>query len=246
LAKVQDEKLREDIRYQLASAHFSKGDHDTAAVQFEQLLADYPESKLRASMLFQAGESRLKLTETVAARDHFAAAANRRHAAGSRGVHPDAPRGDPVAHRRAQGGAGNLPKCSSRFKESRWTRNAQFGLGFALEKGGNPGAAIVEYAKLLTAENVDLWTVRARFQTGECHFNMQQYDKAIAEFVAMEINYNKYPDWQAKAMLEIGRVLLAQGKREEAEERFKEVIRKFSKEKAAVVARQLLDKLRSS
>ena len=44
----------------------------------------------------------------------------------------------------------------------------------------------------------------------------------------------------------VGRVLLAQGKREEAEERFREVIRKFGKEKAAIVARQLLDKLRDS
>jgi TolA-binding protein len=73
---------------------------------------------------------------------------------------------------------------------------------------------------------------------------MQEYDKAVAEFVNMEINYAKYPDWQSKAVLEIGRVLLAQGKREEAEERFKEVIRKFGKETAAIVARQLLDKIR--
>jgi tetratricopeptide (TPR) repeat protein len=137
-------------------------------------------------------------------------------------------------------------KFLSSFPESRWTRNAQFGLGFALEMGGNPKAAIPEYAKLLTADVVDLWTVRARFQTGECHFNQQEYDKAVTEFVNMEINFSKYPDWQAKAALEIGRVLLAQGKREEAEQRLKDVIRKFSKEKAAIIARQLLDKMRDS
>jgi TolA-binding protein len=247
LSKVQDDKLREDIRYQLASAHFNKGDHETAAVQLEQLLADYPESKLRASILFQAGESRLKLTETVPARDHFAAAAQ------IAGTPPELAEsilmrlGETQAstdeHKAAQE---TYKKFLVTYKDSRWTRNAQFGLGFALEKSDNPKAAIVEYAKLLAGDTVDLWTVRARFQTGGCHFNMQEYDKAIAEFVNMEINYVKYPDWQAKAVLEIGRVLLAQGKREEAEERFKEVIRKFSKEKAAVVARQLLDKLRDS
>jgi cellulose synthase operon protein C len=247
LTKVEDGKLRGDISYQLASAHFNKGDHETAAVQFEQLLADYPKSKLRASILFQAGESRLKLTETVAARDHFAAAAR------ITGTPPDLAEsilmrlGETQAltdeHKAAQE---TYKKFLVTYKESRWTRNAQFGLGFALEKGDNPKAAIVEYAKLLTGNTVDLWTVRARFQTGECHFNLQEYDKAVAEFVNMEINYAKYPDWQAKAVLEIGRVLLAQGKREEAEERFKEVIRKFGKEKAAIVARQLLDKMRDS
>lgn len=245
LKKVEDEKLRENIRYQLASAHFNKGDHEVAAVQFEKMITDYPESNLRASMLFYAGESRLQLTEFVPARDHFAAAAR------IAGTPPELAEsilmrlGETQAltdeHKAAQE---TYRKFLATYQESRWTRNAQFGLGFAFEKGDNPRTAIAEYAKLLTAGEVDLWTVRARFQTGECHFNMQEYDKAVAEFVNMEINYHKYPDWQAKAVLEIGRVLLAQGKREEAEERFKEVIRKFSKENAAVVARQLLDKLR--
>ena len=46
-------------------------------------------------------------------------------------------------------------------------------------------------------------------------------------------------------MLEIGRILLAQGKRDEATQRFKDVILRYPKEKAAVVARQYLDQLRS-
>lgn len=246
LSKVQDDKLREDISFQLASAHFNKGDYETAVVQLEKLLADYPQSKLRASILFQAGESRLKLTETVLARDHFAAAAKITDTPAELAESILMRLGETQAltddHKAAQE---TYKKFLLTYKDSRWTRNAQFGLGFALEKGDNPKAAIVEYAKLLTINPVDLWAVRARFQTGECHFNMQAYDKAIAEFVNMEINYVKYPDWQAKAVLEIGRVLLAQGKREEAEVRFKEVISKFSKEKAAIVARQLLDKLRT-
>ena len=54
---VKDPALLEEIRYHLASAHFKKADHKNAAVQFEQLLEDYPKSKLLASMHFQAGES---------------------------------------------------------------------------------------------------------------------------------------------------------------------------------------------
>ncbi|MEI6535935.1 MAG: tetratricopeptide repeat protein, partial [Verrucomicrobiaceae bacterium] len=87
--------------------------------------------------------------------------------------------------------------------------------------------------------------VRGRFQTGECYFNIRKYEQALAEFVNLELNYKKYPDWQAKAALEIGRVLLTQGKRDEATQSFKDVINRYSKENAAVVARQYLDEIRS-
>lgn len=47
------------------------------------MLKDYPALKLLASILFQAGELRLKIGETVNARDHFAKAS----------ASPDAPAG---------------------------------------------------------------------------------------------------------------------------------------------------------
>ena len=126
-------------------------------------------------------------------------------------------------------------------------RNAQFGLAWSLENSDKPGDAIRNYAPLLEADNsVDLWTVRARFQTGECYFNMQKYEEAVKEFLNVEIQYKKYPAWQAKSILEIGRVLLAQNKRGDAKERFKDVITRYPNEKAAIVARQYLDQLRTS
>jgi TolA-binding protein len=67
----------------------------------------------------------------------------------------------------------------------------------------------------------------------------------VSQFLNVEIHYKKYPNWQAKGILEIARVLLAQDKRVEAIQRFKDVILRYPKEKAAVVARQYLDQLRS-
>lgn len=246
LSKVKDEALRGDISYQLASAHFKKGDHETAAGQFEQLMVDYPESKLLASILFQAGESRLKLGETVAARDHFAKAA----------AVPGSPESlaesimmrlaetQALTGRHAEAGE-TYAAFLENFPESRWTRNARFGLGFAMENGGASDKAIPEYRKLLADKKVDLWTVRGRFQMGECYFNLQKYDEAVAEFVNVEINYRNYPGWQAKAVLEMARVLIAQDKKEQAAERLKDVIKRYPKEKAATVAQQYLDELRT-
>ena len=55
LESMEDEALREPIRIQLASAHYKKGDYQVSAEMFEKLLNDYPESKLRGSMLFKRG-----------------------------------------------------------------------------------------------------------------------------------------------------------------------------------------------
>ena len=245
LAKVKDDSLRSDIRYQLASAHFKKGDHATAAEQLEKLLVDYPESKLLASILFQAGESRLKLGETVAARTHFTKAT----------AVPGSPESLAESITMRLGETHALTNQHSeaeetytvfleKFPKSKWIRNARFGLGFAMENAGNSDQAILEYRKLLADKKVDLWAVRGRFQIGECYFNLQKYDEAVAEFVNVEINYRKYPSWQAKAVLEMARVLIAQGKKAQAAERLKEVIQRYSKEKAATVAQQYLDELR--
>ncbi len=247
LKTVTDETLKEPIRIQLASAYFKKGDHGSAAQLFEKLLVDYPKSKLRASMLFQAGESRLKLKETVAARDHFAAAAKLPDTDEALAESIVMRLGETQAltgeHKEA---VKTYREFLGRFPKSQWTRNAIFGLGYAFESLDKPDEAIAEYAKLLADPKlIDLWTVRARFQTGESYFNLRKYEQAVAEFVNIDLNYKKYPDWQAKSALEIGRVLLAQGKSEDASKTFKDVINRYGNENAAIVARQYLDELRA-
>ncbi len=90
---------------------------------------------------------------------------------------------------------------------------------------------------------VDLWAVRSRFQRGVCLAALGRNDEALVEFVNVEISYPQYPTWQASALYEIGRVMLAQKKSAEAVERFKEVIKRFAKEPAAADAKAALDKL---
>jgi len=241
LKNLKNAALREEIRYQLASAHFKKGDHPNAAEQFEILLEDYPQSKLLASMHFQAGESQLQLKNIEAARVHFAAASK---PAGS-----PQPLVESITMRLAETQAltGNHTEAAAaystfleKFPESRWTRNARFGFAFATEQAGEPTAALPEYAKLLDGSKLDLWTVRSRFQSGSCYAKLKQTDQAVIAFVKVEISYPQYPKWQAQSILEIGRILLTQKKPEQAAERFKDVIQRFDKEEAATEARNLL------
>lgn len=248
LKATTEETLREPIRTQLASAHYKKGDHQIAAGLFEKLITDYPNSKLRASMLFQAGESRLRLKETAAARDHFAAAAK------LPGTEPALLESIIMRLGETQSlteqhneAVGTYRQFIGQYPQSKWMRNAIFGLGFALEKTNKFDEASNEYRKLFADPKIiDVWTVRGRYHLGECLFNTKKFEEAIAEFVNVELNFKQYPDWQAKAALEIGRVLLIQNKREDAAKSFKDVVTKYGKETAAVVARQYLDQLRTN
>ena len=143
----KDEALRESIRIQLASAHYKKGDHQIAAGMFEELLADYPDSKLRASMLFQAGESRFRIKETMVARDHFEAASKIRDLDKTLAESALMRLGETQALTGKQKEATKTYQdFLLRFKESKWTRNARFGLAFALDNNDKPSEAIREYA----------------------------------------------------------------------------------------------------
>ena len=246
LEKVTEKSLREELRYQLASAHFKKGDYSSAAEQFSVLLEDYPESRFLASMHFQAGESQLQLKQIEKAQGHFA------KAAGIKGSPKSLVESITMRLAETQALTGQHSEAASsyqafleQFPESRWTRNARFGFAFATENGGDAEAALTEYAKILEEPKTDLWTVRSRFQTGCCQSLLKKNDRAVIEFVKVEISYPQYPQWQAQAVLEIGKILLGQNQPEQAKERFGEVLSRFAKEEAATAAKALLESLKS-
>ena len=247
LEKVKEASLREELRYQLASAHFKKGDYSSAAEQFDSLLEDYPESRFLASMHFQAGESQLQLKEIEKAQGHFT------EAVGIKGS--PQPLVESITMRLAETqaltgqhseAAASYQTFLEKFPDSRWTRNAQFGFAFATENGGGAAAALLEYAKILEEPKTDLWTVRSRFQTGSCQVTLKKSDQAVIEFVKVEISYPQYPQWQAQAVVEIGKILLAQEKPQQAKERFEEVLSRFAKEQAATAAKDLIESMKVS
>ena len=245
---VDDPKLKFELQYQLASAHFKKKDYENSAKMFEALIPEGEKSKLLPSILFQAAESRLALTETSLARDHYLKA----HAA----KNVPATLAESILLR-----LGETQNMTDQYKEaqksyeefikqynqSQWLRNARYGMAYSLEKQLNFKKAIEVYSQLLPQDNktrLDKWMVQARYQIGECWFNLSEYDKAMAEFVSVEVNAQGYPDWRAKSVLEMGRILIAQKKYDDAKQRLQEVLKRFPKTNAAKVALKYLDELR--
>jgi len=252
LKSVSDPKLKFELQYQLASAHFKKRDHENSARMFEALIEGASRSELLPSILFQAGESRLSLTETISARDHYLAAHQTK-------TNVPAALAESILMRLAEtqnmtGQHEEAEKSYRQFmqhyRESQWLRNARYGVAYAMEKQQQYEKAIGEYAQLLPRDDkkqrkLDKWMVQARYQIGECYFNLRKYDKAMAEFVSVDTNAQGYPDWQAKAVLEMGRILLAQDNKPDAISRMKEVIKRFPGTTAAVVAQKYLDEIRT-
>ncbi|MFP6738677.1 MAG: tetratricopeptide repeat protein, partial [Planctomycetota bacterium] len=252
MKSVTDPKLKFELRYQLASAHFKKKDYENSAPMFEALIEieGAEKSKLLPSILFQAGESRLLLTETARACEHYLAATKK-------SAPPDLAESVLMRLAETQNITGQHKEAEKNYRlfikqytKSQWLRNARYGTGYALEKQEKYPQAINEYRQLLPVDikkklKLDKWMVKARYQMGECHFNLQQYDKAMAEFVSVDTNAQGYPDWQAKAVLEMGRILLVKQDKDEATSRMKEVIKRFPKTKAAGVALKYLDEIRT-
>jgi TolA-binding protein len=130
-----------------------------------------------------------------------------------------------------------------KFTQSRWRRNASFGLALAVEKGGDPKSAIPIYRDLLSSTELDLWSVRSRYQLGNSYVELKQYEEAVVEFVNLEINYPQYPKWQAMSVIGVGRVLMEQDKKKQAAERFNEVLVKYDDDEVLKVAQKYLEEL---
>ena len=247
LEGVKNDSLRSNIRYQLASAHLKGGDYKTAVVQFESMLKDYPESEILDRILFNAGECQFKLGEMEEAMGHFLAASKIENSSDALTESVLLRLGE------SQSVTGNYDSAQStyklfldRFTQSRWRRNASFGLAMAVEKGGDPKTAIPIYSELLNSPKLDLWSVRSRYQLGNSYLELKQYEEAVVEFVNLEINYPQYPNWQAMSVIGVGRVLLEQKKNDQAAERFKEVLVKYDDKEALNIAQKYLDQLDSN
>ena len=254
LEEVKDGKLREEVLYRLGSAHFNKGNWTAAAEVLEKFQAEFKASPLLASACFQAGEARLRLGETAAARTHFAAAA-----AASQGAPNASQAADPKVHESALlrlGEAHGLlseweaavrvtAQFQRQYPKSSYLKLVAFNQGWALENLKRYEEAIRQFRTVVDARERDVLSARCQFHLGECLYGLRRYDEALVELVRVQANYS-HEEWTVKALLEMGRVLEAKGDKAKAQDQFKEVIKRFPGNDAAKTAKERLDAIRMS
>ena len=243
VANAKEPALREQVLYRLAWAYQSKGDPDETARAFEAVLKEFPNTDVAATAHYQAGESRMKTAEYVSARDHFAAALNTRKAT-------EVSESSLLRLGESNGLLKEWAGCvkaydqfQNAYPKSRWIQHARYGSGWARENQKDFHGAIAQYRRVLADKGTDEISAKCQFQIGECYFAMKQYDAAVQEFMRVDVAF-RVEDINAKALLELGRVLEAKGDKAAAAERFKEVIGRYPKHNAAVVAKERLDGIR--
>ncbi|MCX6998521.1 MAG: tetratricopeptide repeat protein [Kiritimatiellaeota bacterium] len=268
IATAKDPAVRQQSQYRLAWAYLGKNDPAAAAKEFEAFVTAYSESDLCASAYYQAGECRIKTKEFVLAAEHFAAALkakNSREVAESALLRLGEAQG---LLRQWADSAATYAQFQRAYPASPWLPQARLGAGWAYENGKKYPEALREYGKALAdkaqapttarahpakggrgqgpaGKGADEITARCQFQIGECLFAQGKLDEAIRELVRVEVSY-PFPEWSARALVEIGRVLEAKGDQPAAVAQFKEVIRKYPGQSAAALAKERLDALRAT
>jgi TolA-binding protein len=235
--------LRENALYLLGWSYAKTGKIELSAASLEEMAAlQSKKGATNASASFQAGEARMKLADYEEALKHFRKAV----AAGKGG-----PTHAPAMLRQAEcEGLTNKWDESRRtcteflklYSKSTLAPQVTFALGWALENRKQYPQAIEQYRLVIARNKNDALSARAQFQIGECLFVSNKLDDAITELIRVETKYS-FPDWSAKALLELGRIREAQKDEDEAIKRYNEVIERFPKSSAATVAKSLLRKL---
>ncbi len=227
----KDTGSRSQASLLLARAYLENGDALQAAKTFESV------GESDAARL-GAGEARLRLDENKKAVEHL----------GKVGAGPLKTRalirlGE--AHARLEDWPASTAAYESAQKnnpEESLARQARFGLAWAAQNQNDPQKAIQLYQGILKDGTRDETAARASFQIGECHFAEGDYDQAIKSFIRTEATY-PFPEWQARAVLEAGRVLEKQGSLQDATARYREVRQRFPESVTASVAQDLLKAL---
>jgi TolA-binding protein len=238
--------VKQQAMYKLAWAYLSKNDADQAADAFEAFAVAFPNADTVATARYQAGECRMRLKEYDAAVQNFAAAVVK--AGKTTEVHESAllRLGEAQALMlKWADSVATYRQYQMTYPTGKWLQHARLGAGWAFENQKQYRDAINEYSLVVATKNVDEIAARCQFQIGECLFAQGKYDQAIQEFTRVEVAY-RFEEWSARALLEIGRALEAKGDKAGAIARFKELISRFPKNTAALVAKERLDALRAS
>jgi TolA-binding protein len=242
--------LRENAFYLLGWSYSKTGKPEASATALEAMAKLKGKSGVTsASASFQAGESRMKLHQYAEALKHFQKAVIA--SAPKTGVAKKDPTHAPAMLRVAE-----CEALSNKWREAQRTctaflklyptsplaPQATFTLGWSHENSKQYPQAIEEYKKVIARKKNDVLSARAQFQIGECLFVSNKLDEAITELIRVETKYS-FPEWSAKALLELGRIRESQKNETEAIKRYNEVIERFPKSAAATVAKSLLRKL---
>jgi len=240
LAKGVSDKLQQKILYRQGWCFLGREQEKDALEVFERLLKTWPKSEFTPIAAYQAGEIRLKMKDFDSAYNHFLMSV-------TNGAKSEVREQALLRLGEAQtlkdnwtGAKKTFETFMAEFPRSKYDRRARLWRGWCYENLKKYKDAINDYEAVLRFHIRDEISARAQFQIGECYMAMKDYDHAIKELVKVELNYGKFKQWTARAMLEMGQALDRKKETKRAIEQYKRVVKKFLGSDEANVARELL------
>lgn len=100
------------------------------------------------------------------------------------------------------------------------------------------------YQEIIGPERTET-AAKAQFMIGETYLLQERYDEAIKEFLKVQILY-PIPDWQALALVEIGKCYVGKSDNVKAKQSFEEVLAKYGDQPAAAQAKAQMEMLTAS
>jgi TolA-binding protein len=134
-----------------------------------------------------------------------------------------------------------LTLCVKRYPKSPDASDALYELAWAQQNLGRLDDALKTYERVTTITNSEA-AARARFMTGEIHFQRKEHAEAVRHFFTVAYAY-PYPQWQAAAHYEAGRCFEVLEKLDQARKSYREIIDKYPNSEKAKPAQERLDKL---
>jgi TolA-binding protein len=240
LAKGVKGKLEQQVLYRLAWCFLGREQEEDALETFEQLLKDYPDSEYVPIAAYQAGELRLAMKDFENAYQHYLQSVSSKKTSEVR-EQALLRLGEAQTLRDSWTAAKKtFETFMAEFPRSKFDRRAQMWRGWCLENLKKYDDAINDYNAVLRFHIRDEISARAQFQIGECFMAMKKYNQAVKALVQVELNYSKYQEWSSRSMLEMGQALDKLGKKEQAIEQYKKVVKKYPGTNEASVATELL------
>lgn len=234
-------ELREQCVYRLGVCEYELGAYAKASALFEQVVVEFPQSPVRASARFYAGEASFRAGRVARAAEIFTAFLDEN--APDEFAAPGLLRlGE--CHATLQKWALSeevFQKFLERFPKAETWYQAQFGVGWSRENQRRYDDAIAAYEKV-TTRHQGATAARAQFQIGQCLFAQKKLEPAIRELLKVEILY-AYPEWSAAALFEAGRCFAQLNDPIQARQQFSAVVENYKDTKWAVLARKQLEEL---
>ncbi len=244
LAKGVAESLKPRIYYRIAWCLLGRKQDSDALEYFEKLLQEFPDDTNAAVAAYQAGELRLKDKDFETAMQRFQTAVSAKNNAPVKELATLRLGETQTLTDRWDAARQTFETFMAAFPQSPHSRRARLWRGWCLENQKKFRDAISDYEAVLKFNIRDDLGARAQFQIGECQMAMKKYDDAIKTFVLVELNYSAFTKWAARAALELGQCLDRKGDKKHAYEQYKKVVAKYKKTEEAVVAADLIQRLK--